>query len=258
MSGYEHVIVERRGPITIVTINRPEVLNALHAPAHAELGAIFDDFAADPDQWVAIVTGAGGRAFSAGNDLKYQAAGGELTTPPSGFGGLTSRFDCTKPLIAAVNGVAMGGGFEVALACDFIIASENAVFALPEPRVGLVALAGGPYRLARAIGMNRAMEMMLTSRRVDAAEGVRLGFVSRVTEPEELLATAVEIAQGICQSSPHAVRASKEAALRGWESNIADALEEQWKYPAMEALFASSDVVEGPLAFAEKRAPRWQ
>ena len=142
--------VERDGPITTVTLNRPEVMNALHSPAHFELGEVFDAFAADPEQWVAIVTGAGERAFSAGNDLKHQAGGGKMGSPPSGFAGLTTRFDLTKPLIAAVNGVAMGGGFEIALACDIIIASENAVFALPEPRVGLAALAGGLHRLPRA------------------------------------------------------------------------------------------------------------
>ncbi|SVD35342.1 uncharacterized protein METZ01_LOCUS388196, partial [marine metagenome] len=140
----EYSLVEREGNLTIITINRPEVMNALHAPAHDEFSAIFDDFVSDPEQWVAIITGAGDRAFSAGNDLKYQALGGDMTRcSDTGFAGITSRFDNPKPVIAAVNGVAMGGGFEIALACDLIIAAENAVFALPEPRVGLAALAGG-------------------------------------------------------------------------------------------------------------------
>jgi len=143
--------VTRKGPITIVTLSRPEVYNALHIDAHFELNKIFDDFSADPEQWVAIVTGAGDKAFCAGNDLKWQAAGGKRGWDTGGFAGLTSRFDCDKPIIAAVNGVAMGGGFEIALACDLIIASENATFALPEPRVGLAALAGGVHRLPRQI-----------------------------------------------------------------------------------------------------------
>jgi len=142
-------VVTRKGAITIVTLSRPEVYNALHTDAHFELNKVFDDFSADPGQWVAIVTGAGDKAFCAGNDLKWQAAGGKRGWDTGGFAGLTSRFDCDKPIIAAVNGVAMGGGFEIALACDLIIASENAMFALPEPRVGLAALAGGLHRLPR-------------------------------------------------------------------------------------------------------------
>ena len=158
--------VTRKGPITIVTLSRPEVYNALHTDAHFELNKVFDDFSADPEQWVAIVTGAGDKAFCAGNDLKWQAAGGKRGWDKGGFAGLTSRFDCDKPIIAAVNGVAMGGGFEIALACDLIIASENAMFALPEPRVGLAALAGGLHRLPRQIGLKRAMGMILTARHV--------------------------------------------------------------------------------------------
>jgi crotonobetainyl-CoA hydratase len=138
--------VERKGPITIVTLSRPEVYNALHTDAHFELNKVFDDFSADPEQWIAIVTGSGDKAFCAGNDLKWQAAGGKRGWDTGGFAGLTSRFDCDKPIIAAVNGVAMGGGFEIALACDLIIASENATFALPEPQVGLAALAGSARR----------------------------------------------------------------------------------------------------------------
>src|SRR6202051_1841411 len=140
---FEFVDVKRHDCITVVTLNRPGVMNALHKPAHFELHEVFNTFAADPDQWVAIVTGAGDRAFCAGNDLKWQAAGGERGWNSSGFGGLTMRFHCDKPIIAAVNGVSMGGGFEVALACDLIIASEKAMFALPEPRGGLARGGGG-------------------------------------------------------------------------------------------------------------------
>ncbi len=171
--------VTRKGPVTIVTLSRPEVYNALHTDAHFELNKVFDDFSADPEQWVAIVTGAGDKAFCAGNDLKWQAAGGKRGWDNGGFAGLTSRFDCDKPIIAAVNGVAMGGGFEIALACDLIIASENATFALPEPRVGLAALAGGLHRLPRQIGLKRAMGMILTARHVSARKATNSASSTR-------------------------------------------------------------------------------
>jgi enoyl-CoA hydratase/carnithine racemase len=138
---YEFIAVERENALTIITINRPAVHNALNAAAHRELEAAFDAFEADREQWVAILTGAGEKAFCAGHDLKQQAVGGGLETPSSGFAGLTARFGMQKPVIGAVNGAAMGGGFEAALACDLIIASERAMFALPEPRVGIAALA---------------------------------------------------------------------------------------------------------------------
>jgi enoyl-CoA hydratase/carnithine racemase len=256
--AYEFVRVDRDGPITTITLNRPEVMNALHSPAHFELGEVFDAFAADPEQWVGIVTGAGERAFSAGNDLKHQAGGGKMGNPPSGFAGLTSRFDLTKPLIAAVNGVAMGGGFEIALACDLIIASENAVFALPEVRVGLAALAGGLHRLPRQIGQKQAMGMILTGRRVSAAEGKALGFVNEVVAPADLMPAAMRWAKLICEASPMSVRASKQAVMTGPdEPSLQAALEGQSRYPAVAAMYRSADFVEGPRAFAEKRAPNW-
>ncbi|MFZ5721274.1 MAG: enoyl-CoA hydratase-related protein [Pseudomonadota bacterium] len=257
--AYEYIKVERDGPVTTFTLNRPEVMNALHSPAHFELHEAFDAFAADPEQWVGIVTGAGDRAFSAGNDLKHQASGGEMRSPPSGFAGLTSRFDLTKPLIAAVNGVAMGGGFEIALACDIIVASESAVFSLPEPRVGLAALAGGLHRLPRAIGTKRAMGMILTARRVSAAEGRELGFVHEVTAPQDLMRTARDLAKSICELGPMSIRASKEAVYKGLdEASLEAAIRGQNKYPAVAALFTSEDFKEGPLAFAQKRAPQWK
>jgi crotonobetainyl-CoA hydratase len=257
--AYKFIEVTREGPVTTFTLNRPEVMNALHSPAHFELHEAFDAFAADPEQWVGIVTGAGDRAFSAGNDLKHQATGGEMKSPPSGFAGLTSRFDLTKPLIAAVNGVAMGGGFEIALACDIIVASETATFALPEPRVGLAALAGGLHRLPRAIGTKRAMGMILTGRRVSAAEGHELGFVNEVAAPQDLMRVARQWAQVICELSPMSVRASKQAVYSGLdEASLEAAIKGQNKYPAVAALFRSEDFVEGPLAFSQKRPPQWK
>jgi crotonobetainyl-CoA hydratase len=251
--------VERDGRILTVTMNRPEQLNALHPPANAELGLVFDEFAEDPELWVAIITGAG-RGFCAGNDLKYQAAGkmkGGVTVPPRGFGGLTARYDCDKPVIAAVNGVAMGGGFEIALACDLIIASEGATFALPEPRVGLAALAGGIHRLPRQIPLKHAMGMMLTGRRVPAREGLALGFVNEVVAAEELLTSARRWAEQICECAPLSVRATKQAAMQGlaW-GTIEEAMAA--KYDGLREMIKSEDFVEGPKAFAEKRKPSWK
>ena len=257
--AYSYVAVEQDGPITTITLNRPEVMNALHSDAHFELAEVFDAFAADESQWVGIVTGAGERAFSAGNDLKHQAGGGKMGNPPSGFAGLASRFDLTKPLIVAVNGVAMGGGFEIALACDLIIASESAIFALPEPRVGLAALAGGLHRLPRAIGLKRAMGMILTGRRVSAREGLELGFVNEVVPQDELMAAAMRWAETICKNSPMSIRASKQAVLAGLdEPSLEAALKGQSRYPAVAALYRSEDFVEGPLAFSQRRPPQWK
>jgi crotonobetainyl-CoA hydratase len=256
--AYEFITVDREGPVTLFTLNRPEVMNALHSPMHFELDEAFNAFAADPEQWVGIVTGAGERAFSAGNDLKHQAGGGKMGSPPSGFAGLTSRFDLDKPLIAAVNGVAMGGGFEIALACDIILAAETAVFALPEPRVGLAALAGGLHRLPRQIGLKRAMGMILTARRVPAAEGQALGFVNAVVPAGELMAEARRWAAMICDCSPMSIRASKQAVMHGLDQTLPEAIGGQFKFPAVAALFQSEDFKEGPMAFAQKRPPVWQ
>ncbi|GJD64450.1 enoyl-CoA hydratase-related protein [Methylobacterium frigidaeris] len=252
---YEFITVAHEGRLTLLTIDRPAAFNALNAAAHEEMAAAFDAFAADDDQWVAIVTGAG-KAFCAGHDLKQQAAGGGLVTPSTGFGGLTARFDLTKPVIAAVNGVAMGGGFELALACDVVVASSTAVFALPEPKVGLAALAGGMQRLPRAIGTKRAMALMLTGRQVPAREGLDLGFVTEVVEGDPLPAARAFAAE-ILACSPMSVRATKEAVLRGLDVPLEQALGEQWDYPAMRRMLASEDAVEGPAAFAAKRPPVW-
>ncbi len=257
MSAYEFCTAEADGHLLIVTINRPEVMNALHPAANFELEKIFDGFAADPEQWVAIITGAGDRAFSAGNDLKFQASGGKMEFPAAGFGGLTSRYDLTKPVIAAVNGIAMGGGFEIALACDLIIASDNALFALPEPRVGLAALAGGLHRLPRQIPVKQALGMILTGRRVGAAEGQTLGFVNEVVPQADLMAAAHKWAEQILECSPMSIRASKEAVYGGLSTaDLSSAVHA--RYDAVHAMIKSEDFVEGPMAFAQKRAPNWK
>lgn len=252
----EYCIVEKTNHIMTVRINRPDRLNALHPPSNAELGKVFDDFADDDDLWVAIITGEG-RGFSAGNDLRYQAEGGERMPTPRGFGGLTSRFDMHKPVIAAVNGVAMGGGFEIALACDLIIASDQAKFALPEPKVGLAALAGGLNRLPRQIGPKRALGMILTGRHVSAEEGVQLGFVNEVVPHEQLMQAARNWAEQIIACAPLSIRASKDVVYKSLDSaSLQDAME--GKYDSVQAMLRSADFVEGPKAFAEKRPPNWQ
>jgi enoyl-CoA hydratase/carnithine racemase len=250
---------ERDGRLFIVTIDRPKSMNALHPPANNELDELFNEFAKDDDLWAAIITGAGDRAFSAGNDLKYTAANaGKLgAMNEHGFGGLTSRFDCWKPVIAAVNGVAMGGGFEIALACDLIIASERAVFALPEPRVGLAALAGGVHRLPRQIGLKNAMGMMLTGRRVSAEEGRELGFVNEVVAHDGLMAAARRWADQILECAPLSVRASKQCAMQGLgEASLPAAM--SGRYDEVGRLMKSEDFLEGPRAFSEKRDPVWK
>ena len=254
--AYEHLRVERDDRLTIITLDRADRLNAINPALNWELHAALDAFAADDDQWVAILTGAGTRAFSAGHDLKSHEAGAPL--PPSGFGGNTSRFDLDKPLIAAVNGLAMGGGFEIALACDIILAAPDAVFALPEPQVGLAALAGGLQRLPRSIGHHRAMAAILTSRRITAEEGREMGLVHDVIAPERLLDAARELGRAICASAPLSIRASKAAALASFDGPLEAQLAGQSARPRVAAMLASQDAVEGPRAFAEKRRPDWK
>jgi crotonobetainyl-CoA hydratase len=258
MGDYEFCTVEREDRLLVVTIDRPERMNALHPPANDELARAFDEFAADPTLWVAILTGAGDRAFSAGNDLRWQAEGNKLTVPATGFAGLTARWDLEKPVIAAVNGVAMGGGFEIALACDIIVAADTAIFALPEPKVGLAALAGGLHRLPRQIGLKAAMGMILTGRHVGASEGQALGFVNEVVPQVDLMTAARRWADAILACSPMSVRASKQAVLRSLdEASLRTAFEAQMRHPAVAAMLRSEDFVEGPLAFSQKRPPEW-
>ena len=259
----EYSKVETDGHLFIVTINRPEVYNAIHPMASQELSDAFDEFAANPDLWVAIVTGAGDKAFSAGNDLKYHAelrakTGQRPTSPPKGFGGLTNRHDLDKPVIAAVNGVAMGGGFEIALACDIIIASNQAKFALPEPRVGLAAAAGGMQRLSRQIPLKKAMGMMLTGRHVSAQEGFELGFVTAVVPHAKLMEEARRWASLILECSPMSVRATKQIVMRSLDVPALELAARNVNYPAFVALQHSEDTIEGPKAFAEKRKPNWK
>jgi len=249
--------VERDGHLLIVTIDRPEVMNALYADAHRELAGVWSSFQEDDDLWAAILTGAGERAFCAGNDLKRLAAGVPREHVAEGFGGLAGRFDIDKPIIAAVNGVAMGGGFELALACDLIVAAEDAVFALPEPLRGLVALGGGIHRLPRQIPLKQAMDILLTGRRVSAAEGLQLGFVNEVVPKGEVIPAARRWAGRIMAASPNSLRVTKSEVVRGL---AIPSLETAFKTQEEVRLrvHQSHDAREGPKAFAEKRAPQWK
>jgi len=257
---YDHIIYEKQGHVATVTLNRPERMNALDAHSHAELIEAFDDFERDDDAWVAIITGAGERAFCAGNDLKAtvqaSAAGRPHAGPDARFAAITRGYHCPKPLIAAVNGVAAGGGFEIALACDIVVAADGARFGLPEPRVGLIAGAGGIHRLTRQIPLKQAMGMLMTGRLVAAAEGHRLGFVNEVVPAGELAAAAHRWAAEMLECSPLLLQLTKEAAQEGVGLPVDKAIARDWdeRIPRM---LASHDHVEGPRAFAEKRAPQW-
>jgi len=259
--GYEFITVEKKDHVTTVTINRPDVMNAIHPPAAQEMDTVFNEFDENPDEWVCIITGAGDRAFSAGNDLKFQAEHGPAAVVEGvrkckgGFAGITSRFDCFKPFIAAVNGLALGGGFEIALSCDIIIAAETASFGLPEPRVGLMAGAGGVHKLPRHIPYHLAMGMILTARRVPAQELAGYGLLNEVTPPEQLMQTANKWADDIKECAPLSVRASKEATMAGLHMSLAEAM--PLMVPGMAAMYSSEDLLEGPRAFAEKRKPQW-
>lgn len=254
----ETILVEVAGGVRTVTLNRPEVLNSINAQMHAELEETFNQYAAAPDEHLCVITGSG-RAFCAGTDLKAAVAEGRRPYPAHGYAGLIERFDCPKPFVAAVNGLALGGGFELALACDVIIAGESASFGLPEPLVGAVALGGGLHRLARQTPVKQAMGMILSSRRVSAAEGFRMGFVTEVAEGDELDAAVARFAADVLKASPVSIRTSKALVQAGLAlPDVAAAMQAQPSDPAFAAWMASDDAREGPRAFAEKRAPEWK
>lgn len=257
---YSRIEVSSAGHVTRVTLNRPGVMNAIDQTMHDELQRAFDAFAADDDQYLCVIAGAGERAFCAGSDLKSMAERGRPHDyPASGYAGLIERFDLDKPLIAAVDGVAVGGGFEIALACDLIIATRRSRFGLPEPLVGAVALGGGMHRLARQIGLKQAMGLILTGEMIDAATAERLGLVTELVPHEAFEETVEDWCQRILRCAPLATRASKQTVMRGLdEPSLESAMRRQAGYPAFKAWYESEDRHEGALAFAEKRPPRWQ
>lgn len=254
---YEHSLVERDGRILKVTFNRPDKRNALHADANHELGRIFDEFEDDPELWIAIVTGAGDKAFSAGADLRTPMKEGQTPVPPSGFAGLVSRFDRRKPIIAAVNGQAMGGGFEAALACDIIIAADTAAFGLTEPRVGLAALGGGIQRVVQELGPKRAHALLLTARKIPAEQAFAMGIVAEVVPADALMETARKWADEIMECSPASIAATKAVVQSVDKSGVQASIEGMFGLPEVKSLLAGPDAREGPRAFAEKRKPQW-
>lgn len=252
-----YIKITRSGAVTTIALDRPRVMNVINPEMHFELQEAIDVFASDTDQHICVLTGAGDRAFCAGSDLRSIAD--FKGYPPNGYAGLIERFDLAKPIIAAVNGLALGGGFEIVLACDIVIAADTASFGLPEPLVGAVALGGGLHRLARQIGLKQAMGMILTSRRVSAEEGFRCGFVNEVVPACELAAATARWCEAISKASPVSVRASKETVMRGLgEPDLASAMRGQKNYPAFAAWLGSEDRKEGPRAFVEKREPIWK
>lgn len=257
---YQYIEVSKRDNVMRVTMNRPEVLNAINQQMHDELQSAFDDYAADDSQYLCVIAGTGERAFSAGSDLKAIAKAGKPNVyPASGYAGLIERFDLEKPIIAAVDGVAVGGGFEVALACDILLATPRSRFGLPEPLVGAVALGGGMHRLARQIGLKQAMGLILTGDMVGASEGFRLGFVTELVEPANLEKSIENWCERILKCAPLAIRASKQTVMRGLdEPSIEAAMDNQSAYPAFSNWYNSEDRIEGAAAFAEKRSPDWK
>lgn len=260
--AYEFIKVDKENHLTTITINRPEAMNSINPPTSQELDAALNEFDSDDDAWACIITGAGEKAFSAGNDLKYFSEHGaekahrEFAQCKGGFGGITARYDCYKPIIAAVNGLAMGGGFEIALACDIIIAAENAVFSFPEPRVGLIPGAGGVHRLPRQIPYHIAMGMIMTSKRISAQEAANYGIVNEVVAADKLAETAKSYVDEIFKGAPLSIRACKEATLKGYDMPLDQAM--STVFPEEEKMRNSEDIVEGPKAFAEKRQPQWK
>ncbi len=256
-SGFQYCTVERRDHILTITLNRPEVLNAMNPEAHFELDEVFDLYASDPEMRVAIITGAGDRAFCVGTDLKELSRTNNHRKPPGGFCGITTRFDLYKPVIAAVNGLCLGGGAEIVAACDLAIASDNAEFGLVEPRVGLAALGGGALqRLAREMPMKDAMMMILTGKRISAQEALRISFINQVVPQSDLMSSARELAMEILKCAPLAVQASKQVMRQSLSTpDLKKTM--KTRYELAEVMLKSQDAIEGPLAFAEKRTPKW-
>ncbi|MFL6120395.1 enoyl-CoA-hydratase DpgD [Actinophytocola sp.] len=255
---------EKSGHVARVTLNRPEVLNAMNLAMHAELCAAWDDIEADDEIWVVVLTGAGDRAFSVGQDLKELVRRIEAGTATSTFGSrdkpgwprLTERFRFAKPVVAAVNGLALGGGFELALAADIIVAVEEAEFALPEARLGLIAGAGGVFRLTQQIPYRTALGYLMTGRRIPASRALALGLVNDVVPAESLESCVDGWVSDLLRAAPLSVRAVKEAASRALTMPVEQAFATRFTWE--EKRTHSADAEEGPRSFVEKREPQWR
>lgn len=258
------VLLEKRGPLALITLNRPGAMNALDRDAHDDLIAIWEEFRDDDELLVAILTGAGDQAFCSGADLKaYTPLLGEMTSyelrrlsGQHGFGGITRAFELYKPVIAAINGYAISGGLELALACDIRICSPNAEFGSQEVRWGFHHCDGGNIRLPLIVGLGNAFRMTLTGERIDATEAHRIGLVSDVVESDALLTEAERLAARIAANSPLGVRSAKETTLRSIGRTLEDAIHLEHMFFA--SLAKTEDYVEGPRAFAEKRDPEFK
>jgi enoyl-CoA hydratase/carnithine racemase len=253
--------VERSGHLTIITIDREDRLNAIDAEAGRQLGQAFEEFEADTDQWVAILTGTG-RAFCTGNDLVAMSKGGGrgiIQRPGShgyGFASICKRFPLYKPVIGAINGFAVAGGLELALVCDILVAGESAKFGLTEVRWGLMPMGGGTQRLPRSIPRSLANYLILTGEQIDASQAKEWGLVSHVVPDADLLAEAHRIAGKILERGPLAVWAAKEAMQRGADMPLEQGL--AYEDAIGRQVLASEDSKEGPRAFAEKRRPQFK
>jgi crotonobetainyl-CoA hydratase len=257
------VLVEQRGHVLILTINRPEARNAVNESVHIGLGLGLERAECDVAVRAVILTGAADQAFCAGADLKALARGERIIPRDKiqaawGFAGVVAH-PISKPLVAAVNGIALGGGTELALACDLVVAAETAMFGLPEVKRGILAAAGGAFRLVQQLPRKLAMEFMLTGESFTTARARELGLVNRITPQGQVMEVAMELAQQIAMNAPLAVQASKRIA-NGIVNGRIDADREPWALNAVEAamVMRSEDGREGPRAFAEKRAPVWQ
>ena len=257
-----NIIKEKQGRITILTINRPEVHNALDIETSRELAQHFTEFRDDPESWAAILTGSGSKSFCTGADLKKIRGYYSSMTPQErrhksetepGIGGITRNLSIWKPIIAAINGHCLAGGMELALACDIRIAEAQSTFGLPEVKWGMIPMIGGTQRLPRLIGISRALEMIITAERINAEKAYAWGLTNQVVPAGNALSASIEMAEKICMKGQLAIRAAKEAVIRGMDLPLNAGLRlEQF---LAEPIRQSEDAKEGPLAFVEKRTP---